>query len=405
MVRDTKLYNDLGVPANASVNDIKKAYRKLSVKYHPDKNPDNKEEATTQFQIISEAYSILSDSEKRQQYDQIGMDFVNNQSGGPGMDPSDIFSQFFGGGSPFGFNFGGGGDGQRQQRQEDIMVQVNVTLEQIYNEETIDINFPQKIYCKDSDGTGTKSKKNPTCPECNGQGKKIQVVRMGPMIQQMVQDCQKCRGTGKFVSNDDKCQCCKGVGYNIKNKTIKIPLKNGLEKGNKIQLEKKGHQLKNGKTDLIIIIDELPNKTFERSGSDLITEVTLELFQSLFGFDKVIKHLDGTMLHISSLSKIEDGAIKKIVSKGMNNLRTKTNGDLYIKFKVKYPNTTNFTNEDTDILRRLLSKNLDIELEMENKIKTDEIKSSKTILEDANVRINHQESHEPNESQSQCAQQ
>merc|ERR1711871_1613766 len=155
MVRDTKLYDRLSVSPSASENDIKKAYRKLSIKWHPDKNPNNKEEATKQFQQISEAYSVLSDSEKRQQYDQMGMDFVNNQSGGQGFDPSDIFSQFFGGnspfggGSPFGFNFGGGQ--QRQRRQEDINIKVNVTLEQIYNEESIDIHYSQKVYCKDSD--------------------------------------------------------------------------------------------------------------------------------------------------------------------------------------------------------------------------------------------------------------
>ena len=114
MVRDTKLYDRLGVDQNASDADLKKAFRKLSMKWHPDKNPDNNEEATKKFQEISEAYSILSDPEKRSKYDQIGIDFVKNQDGGPGIDPNDIFSQFFGGnspfgGSPFGFNFGGQG--------------------------------------------------------------------------------------------------------------------------------------------------------------------------------------------------------------------------------------------------------------------------------------------------------
>ena len=409
MVKDTKLYDELGVSSNANESELKKAYRKLSVRWHPDKNPDNKEEATKKFQEISEAYSVLSDPEKRNQYDQIGMDFLKNQSGGPGMDPSDMFSQFFGGnspfgggGSPFGFNFGGGGE-PRQQRQEDISVKINVTLEQIYNEVSVDINYPQKVYCKDSEGTGTKSKKNPMCPDCNGQGKKVQVVRMGPMIQQMVQDCMKCRGSGKFVPDDDRCPSCMGKGFNTKTKTIKIPLRNGLERGNKIQLEKKGHQLKDGKTDLIIVINELPHKNFKRDGSNLIMEVTLELYQSLFGFDKVIKHLDGSLLHISSSSKIEDGDIKKIVNKGMMNLRTNNPGDLFIIFKVKYPSTDNYSLQEITTIKTLLSKNCKDELQMENDIKEGLIKSTKTILEEGDFDRN--QSNEPDEDQPQCVQQ
>ena len=211
MVRDTKLYDVLNISSDANDNDIKKAYRKLSIKWHPDKNPDNKEE-------ISEAYSILSDSDKRKQYDAYGMDFLKNQSdGGHGFNPEDIFSQFFGGGgggSPFGFNFGG--QGPRQAPKEDITLKVETSLEQIYNEENIEINYPQKNFCSSCDGTGSKSKNKPTCNECDGKGKKIQVIRMGPMIQQMVQDCRKCRGTGEFIKQEDKCTTCKGSSYTMK---------------------------------------------------------------------------------------------------------------------------------------------------------------------------------------------
>jgi len=413
MVRDTILYDKLGVASNANESEIKKAYRKLSVKWHPDKNPDNKEEATKQFQNISEAYSVLSDPEKRSQYDQIGIDFVKNQSGGPSMDPSDIFSQFFGGnspfgggGSPFGFNFGGGGE-QRQRRQEDINVKLNVTLEQIYNESEVDINYPQKNYCKDCDGTGCTDKKTSMCPDCNGQGKKIQVVRMGPMIQQMVQDCQKCRSSGKYIPESNKCQVCQGNGFNIKTKSINLPLRNGLDNGNKIQLEKRGHNLKDGKTDLIININILPNKIFKRDDSNLIMEITLELYQSLFGFDKVIKHLDDSLLHISSSSKIEDGDIKRIVNKGMTNLKNKNKGDLFIVFKVKYPSTDNYTLEEINTIKTLLSKNCKDELQQEDDIKEGKVKSSKTILEDGNInknRSNPNRSNDSDESPPQCVQ-
>lgn len=407
MVKDTKLYDVLGVKTDAKDNDLKKAYHKLSIKWHPDKNPDNKEEATTKFQEISEAYSILSDPEKRSMYDQIGMDFIKNQDGGPGMDPSDIFSQFFGGnspfgGAPFGFNFNQGKP--NQEKNDDIQIKLNVTLSQIYNEETINVNYPQKIYCKDSDGTGSKRKIKPKCPDCNGQGKKVQVVRMGPMIQQMIQDCQKCRGSGIFISPEDKCDSCSGKGYTVKSKTIQLPLRNGLDNGNKIQLEKKGNHFKDGKTNLIIQINVLPDNTFKRDGSTLITEVKLELYQSLFGFDKVVKHLDGSLLHISSSSKIEDGDSRIIRNKGMMDLRTKKHGDLLIIFKVNYPKVDNYEVEEINILKKLLSKNCQNEIETEDKIKSGEIKSTKTILENFSNDIFNETTNDQEEGAPQCVQ-
>lgn len=407
MVKDTKLYDVLGVKTDAKDNDLKKAYHKLSIKWHPDKNPDNKEEATAKFQEISEAYSILSEPKKRSMYDQIGMDFLKNQDGGPSMDPSDIFSQFFDnnspfGGSPFGFNFKNGQP--KQEKREDIQIKLNVTLSQIYNEDTIDVNYPQKVYCKDSEGTGSKKKEKSKCPDCKGQGKKIQVVRMGPMIQQMIQDCPTCKGSGIYISPEDKCESCNGKGYTVKSKTIQIPLRNGLDNGNKIQLENKGNNFKEGKTDLIILINVLPDETFKRDGSTLIIEVELELYQSLFGFDKVIKHLDGSLLHISSCSKIEDGDTRVIRNKGMMDLKTKKHGDLVVTFKIIYPKVDNYEVEEISILKKLLSKNCQNELDMEEKIKSGEIKSTKTILEDFsnnifNDPVNGQENGSP-----QCVQ-
>ena len=397
MVRDTKLYDELGVSPSANEDEIKKAYRKMSIKWHPDKNPDNKEEATKNFQNISEAYSILSDREKRQNYDQFGMDFVNNQNDG-GVDPSDIFSQFFGNGSsPFGFNFNHGG--QRQKPQEDIQLKLNVTLEQIYNEETVEINYSQKIYCKTCNGTGNKNKNKSKCTSCNGKGKKIQIIRMGPMIQQIVQDCNVCGGTGEYNSIEDSCNDCKGKGFTVKSKTIKLPLRNGLDTGNKIQMEKKGHYFVDKKTDLIIIINVKENNNFKRDGSNLITQVDLELYQSLFGFDKVIKHLDGTLLHISSSSKVEDGTTKKISGKGMPDLRTKSYGDMYIKFNVKYPDISKLSIKEIETVKDILSKNSN-EIELENKIKSGEILTEKTTLDDAFFK-----NHTDDEGSPQCVQQ
>ena len=349
----------------------------------------------------------MSDSEKRQQYDQVGMDFVNNQSGGQGFDPSDIFSQFFGGnspfggGSPFGFNFGGQ---QKQKQKEDITVQIKVTLKQIYCEDNVDVQYPQKNYCKDCDGTGSMTKSKATCPGCNGQGKTVQVVRMGPMIQQMIKDCPKCRGTGTFISPENKCKKCNGNGFTIKAKSITFPLRNGLDDGNRIQMEKRGHNFKNEKTDLIVVIDVIPDRQFKRDGPNLITEMTLELYQSLFGFDKILKHLDNELLHVSSSTKIEHNTMKKISGKGMVDLRTKGKGDLFIKFIVKYPNLENLTTEEVNTIKKLLSKDSKIELEMEKDIRDGKIESTKTILDNCKVK-KVSESNDSDEAPPQCTQQ
>lgn len=408
MVRDNELYKRLGIESSASETDIKKAYRKMSIKYHPDKNPDDKEGATKKFQEISEAYTILSDQEKRQKYDQFGMDAVKEDGGGPGMNPEDIFAQFFGGGnpfgggSPFGFSFGG----ERQQKKnEDVIHKLKVTLKQIYCEETVEVKYIQKVYCKDSEGTGSKTKKKDKCPHCDGKGKKVQVVRMGPMIQQMVSECPHCNGTGEYVSPENKCPSCKGNGYISKEKIVSIPLRNGLDDGNKIQLEKKGHHFKEGKTDLIIVISVIDDNDFERQGPNLITTVNLKLYQALLGFDKIIKHLDNNLLHISNSSPTEDGTFKKISGKGMVDLRTGRNGDMYIKFKIDYPNLNKLSEEEKETLKNLLSKDEEMELDMEKSIKNGQIKTNKTILEHANVREQTSSSNDSDDGPPQCTQQ
>ena len=162
MVKDTILYDELNISASASDKDIKKAYHKLSMKWHPDKNIDNKEEATKKFQKISEAYSILSD-QKREMYDQIGIDILKNGSDGPPIDPTQIFEQFFGGFGGFGgfdgFPFGNMG-GRPQRREDDnCIVEHFVTLEDIYNEKQTEVKYKQKIYCQKCEGTGCKNKK------------------------------------------------------------------------------------------------------------------------------------------------------------------------------------------------------------------------------------------------------
>lgn len=409
MTKDTILYDRLNIKSNASESEIKKGYRKASLKWHPDKNTNNKEEATLKFQEINEAYSILSDKEKRNLYDQIGIDILKNENMNNDFDPSDIFEQFFGNMNNvgnFGFPFGFSNNDNHQKKKENCIYKLSVTLEQIYNEEKININYNQKIYCKKCNGTGAKSGRKSLCTQCDGKGKVIKVVRMGPMVQQMVSICESCNGQGKKININDICETCNGKTYYVKSKKILIPLKNGLNTGNKIRFERKGHIFKNEKTDLIIEIIQIEHKKFKRNDSDLILEIELKLYQSLIGFDKIIEHLDKRKLHISYRDIIKEGDIKIIKDEGLDNLQNGTKGDLHIIFTVKYPKLKNLSKKDSELLKVLLAKTEEEEVDNETKIISNKSKYLKRKLIDKNINYNSEkENFANNESPPSCTQQ
>ena len=389
MVKETLLYDRLGIPSNASESEIKKAYRKGALKWHPDKNPNNKEEANKKFQEISQAFEVLSDSSKRSTYDNFGLDGIND-NGGPRMNPEDIFSQFFGGGSPFGAGgpFGGGNPfgggpfqfpgGNNQVKREDININLEVDLRSIYNEKNVKISFDRKIFCKGCEGTGNKNKISPKCSSCDGQGKTVRVVQMGPMISQQIQPCKVCRGTGKAnTKEEDKCKTCNGKSYNLQKIEIPLPLKNGLNNGNRICLEGQCHHLKEYNSDLLINIQVLDDKMFKRVNDDLITIVNLEIYQSMLGFNKLITHMNGNIINISSNTITKHDSMKRIKGKGMRNLQNGKTGDLVIKFKIKYPNIDDYNEEEKTLLKKLLSKKCKNELTLEKEIVTNKEFSTK----------------------------
>jgi len=383
MVKDTIFYDRLNIKPNATDNEIKKAYRKSSLKWHPDKNPNNKDEANKKFQEISEAYSVLSDKKKRELYDKMGIDFIKDGGNDMNFDPSSIFEQFFGGEGMgrFGFPFDGFGR-ENETNNEDCNLKLSVTLEQIYNESEIDFIYNQKVYCKKCDATGTKNKSESKCKTCEGRGKVMRVIRMGPMVQQTFANCDVCNGSGTFIKKEDICSFCNGKKYILKEKNIKFPLKNGLNTGNKIKLERKGHYFKDGKTDLIIEIIQMENKKFKRDGCHLIHYIELKLYQSLIGFDKKLTHLDGRNLHISYRNVIKEGDIKVIKGEGMNDLNTNIKGDLRIVFTVKYPILKKLTDKESQLLKILLAKTEEVELDNETKVITNKSKLVKTELLD-----------------------
>ena len=329
-------YDLLGVPKDANVDTIKKNYRKLAMKYHPDKNPNNKEEAEKNFKEISHAYNVLSDSNKRKTYDQFGEEGLQGMGGGGGFaDPFSMFEEMFGGGGGmnhggFHFNMGGmGGMGGRSTRKKQEIKHLTVSLEDLYNGKTMKFNVNRTVINKD------KKHLIKTCSECNGSGIEIIIHRMGPMIQQIQQVCSKCNGKKKSYDND----CLQKI-----NEKVIVNIEKGMCNGEKIVLKGKGNDdldtLK--PDDLIFILNEQEHNTFKRSENNLIIEMEIALVDALTGFKALFTHLDGKKFVIESSNIIKNGDIKVIKDKGMPyNSRCETYGDLIIKFNVNFPDSLN----------------------------------------------------------------
>ena len=378
MVKDTKLYDILEVDPSASAEEINQSYKKLAKKYHPDKNLDDPH-ASSKLQEINEAKEILLNPDKRNMYDQVGMDFLqNNGNQGGGPNPEDLFNMF------------GGFNNMRQHQQkqkENIVIHETVSLNKVYNEESISISYKQKHVCVNCKGEGSNNGTPTKCAPCNGQGMVIQTIRMGPMIQQVQAACNHCRGSGKILKPENMCKECSGEGTKLKEVRLNIPLKNGLEDGQQIQLPNQGHVLKDGKTDLLIIIHIEEHPIFKRSGTNLIINIELKLFQAMFGFDKIIEHLDNRKLYISHTGKIENNTNKKILNDGMKSLQTNTKGDLIINFTYKLPNINNV--EYIQKLQPLLKL-----VDQEEANRENEIKNNKTAYEKVTL-SNHDTANQP----------
>jgi DnaJ family protein A protein 2 len=361
MVKDTTLYDRLEIPSDSNEAAIKKSFNRLSKLWHPDKHPEEKrEEVGKKFQEINQAKEILLNDEKRKLYDNIGMDiFKNNMDSNEGPMGGDPFSMFgqgfpFGqGGFPGGFPFPGQGRGP-SKGVEDIVQKLDVTLEQIYNEESVSVSYNYNSECAKCDGNGTKNGKESMCNTCGGKGMRVQVIRMGNMIQQAMSECNVCSGKGKSIDKGNECSDCNGKCFNVKNKSVTIPLKAGLTSGNKIQLSGKGHHMKNVKTDLVLVVNVLPHKVFKCYNNDLFITIELKLYQALFGFDKVIEHLDKRKLRISSSSNTNFNSFRKITGEGMKVIHSNTHGNMYIKFVVILPNLTSLPNETKLQLKSIL---------------------------------------------------
>ena len=340
-------YEVLGVDKSASADEIKKAYRKLAVKYHPDKNPDNKE-AEEKFKEAAEAYSVLSDPDKKAKYDQFGHAGVDGAgpdfSGGFG-NLNDILNDLFGGGfggfGGFGGGFGGSRGGQRQQRVyrgRDIRVRVKLTLEEIAKGVEKEISIERSVPCKDCGGKGAKNSSDiKTCSACNGTGQVQRVVNtfLGQTV--TYSTCQQCGGEGKVITNP--CRSCGGTGLVRKRETIKVKIPAGVEAGMQMTISGEGHAAKNNgiNGDLLVVIEEQEHPNLKREGNNLYCTKIVSLPDAILGAEVEVPGIDGNY-KIKVEPGTQSGTVVRLRGRGLPTVNGYSGtGDLYVKIAVWIP--------------------------------------------------------------------
>lgn len=357
-------YDILGVSKSASADEIKKAYRKLAIKYHPDKNPDDKE-AEENFKEAAEAYEVLSNPEKRQRYDQFGhagtQGGFGGGYGGGGMNMEDIFSQFgdiFGGGSPFDSFFGGGGGGSRSggrrvQRGSNLRIKVKLTLEEIAHGVEKKIKVNKQVVCNTCHGSGAKDKNSvQTCKTCGGTGSVRRVTNtiLGQM--QTTSTCPTCNGEGTTITS--KCTACHGDGIVRGEETISINIPAGVSEGMQLSMSGKGNAAPRGGVpgDLIILIEEIPHETLKREGNNVIYDLHVSFVDAALGTSIEIPTIDGKA-RIKLEPGTQGGKILRLKGKGIPEVNSYHKGDQLVQVNVWTPKTIN--NEERELLEKLRS--------------------------------------------------
>ncbi len=346
-------YEVLGVQRNANADEIKKAYRKAAIKYHPDKNPGDKEAA--------EAYDVLSNPDKRARYDQFGHAGMSGAAGGGfggfsggGFSMEDIFSQFgdiFGGRFGGGFGGFGGGGSRRVNRGSDIRVKVKLTLSEIANGTTKKLKISKTIACDKCGGSGAKdSNSYSTCSTCNGSGYVTRVENsfFGRVQTQSV--CPTCGGTGKVIT--DKCDKCSGEGVMRGDEVVEIKIPAGVGEGMAVTVSGKGNAARHGgiNGDLLVMIEEEHNPELVRDGNDLIHNLNLPLTTCILGGEVEVPTIDGRA-KIKIAAGTHAGKVLRLRGKGLPDVNGYGRGDIMIVVDITIPDSLN--KEERELVEKL----------------------------------------------------
>lgn len=350
-------YEVLGVSKTATDDEIKKAYRKMALKYHPDKNPGDKE-AEEKFKEAAEAYDVLSNADKRARYDQFGHSMGGQQGfggfGGGGFSMDDIFSQF---GDIFGGRFSGqwggatGGRGRRVNRGSDLRIKVKLTLEEISKGASKTLKIPTLVKCEHCEGTGAKDGKSfSTCSTCNGTGTVVhtQNTFLGPM--QSTSTCPSCNGEGKIIT--EKCSYCNGEGVNRQETTVSFNIPAGVADGMILTVRGKGNAPRRGGVngDLLVVIEEIAHPDLIRDGNDVIYNLMLDIPTATLGGSVEVPTITGKA-RVKIAPGTQPGKVLRLRGKGLPSTEGYGTGDELINIMVYIPE--NLNSEEKAIFERL----------------------------------------------------
>ncbi|MCX2739667.1 molecular chaperone DnaJ [Pontibacter anaerobius] len=333
-------YEVLGVSKSATQEEIKKSYRKIAIKFHPDKNPDDPT-AEDKFKEAAEAYEVLSDQQKRQRYDQFGHQGMNGGFGGGGMNMDDIFSQFgdiFGGGGFESFFGGSGrGGGRRTRKGSNLRIKLKLNLEEIANGVEKKIKVKRYVACATCGGNGAKNGTDmQTCGTCQGSGQVRKVVNT--MLGQMVSTatCPTCNGEGRIVTNN--CEACHGSGRELQEEVISINVPGGVMDGMQLSMSGKGNVPERGGVpgDLLIQIEEEPHPTLKREGNNIIFEQYISFIDAALGAEVEVPTISGKV-KISIKPGTQSGEIFRLRGKGIQDINGYGKGDQLIHVNVWTP--------------------------------------------------------------------
>lgn len=352
-------YEVLGVGKSATADEIKKAYRKLALQYHPDRNPGDKE-AEAKFKEAAEAYSVLSDADKRARYDQFGPSAFDNGGmggggfGGTGMNMEDIFSQF---GDIFGDIFGGGrsrrGGHASTPRGSDLRVRVRLTLAEVASGVTKKLKVRKDITCPQCNGTGGKDANSvKTCDQCNGQGYVTQVVRTLLGAMQQTSPCPKCQGRGKQITS--KCPKCQGLGTVKDEGVVEVHIPKGVESGMQMTVPGGGSAAPSGGVngDLLVLIEVEERTEFLRDGSNLVTHLLLSLPEIILGTTAEVPTATGKV-KIKIEPGTQTGKVLRVKGQGLPEVNSSACGDLLVRIDAYIP--TSLTSEEKALVEKLSS--------------------------------------------------